>query len=53
MRLTEEPRPFICTIVVDEEIEPTVRTIKRAEYQGAGPSRCISRSSGFLTGGFE
>jgi len=35
MRLTEVPRPFICTSVVDEGIEQTVRTIKKAEYQGA------------------
>jgi hypothetical protein len=35
MRLTEIPRPFICTSIVDEGIEPTIRTMKTAEYQGA------------------
>lgn len=36
MRLSSVPRPFICTSIVDEGIERTIRTMKTAEYQGAG-----------------
>ena len=35
MRLTDVPQPFICTSIVDEGIELTIRTMKTAEYQGA------------------
>ncbi len=35
MRLSALPRPFICTSVVEEGLERTIRTIKTAEYQGA------------------
>lgn len=36
MRLSSLPRPFICTSIVDEGLEPAIRTMKTAEYQGAG-----------------
>ena len=35
MRLSTLSRPFICTSVVDKGLEPTIRTMKTAEYQGA------------------
>lgn len=35
MQLSRVPRPFICTSIVDEGLESTIRTIKTAEYQGA------------------
>jgi len=35
MQLSEVPRPFIVTSVVEEGMDATVRTIKTAEYQGA------------------
>ena len=36
MNLADVPQPFICTSVVDDDLESTIRTIKTAEYQGAG-----------------
>ena len=35
MRPASLSQPFICTSVVEEDIESTIRTIKAAEYQGA------------------
>lgn len=36
MELADVPQPFICTSVVDDGLESAIRTIKTAEYQGAG-----------------
>jgi 3-dehydroquinate dehydratase len=35
MRLTELERPFVCTSIAERGIEPTISTLKTAEYQGA------------------
>lgn len=35
MRLSDVPRPFVCTSIVDEGLERTIRTLKTAESQGA------------------
>jgi len=35
VQLTDLERPFICTSIVEEGLDRTIRTLKTAEYQGA------------------